>query len=384
MRHENSVFHQLTKQIPWDVFDAAVERYGTGHRVRRLRPRDQFLAMLFAQFSGAQSLRETVAAVQSHSNRLYHLGTRPVARSTLADANASRNPAVYEDLFSEMVRHLHAGFRRKLKRQLRLLDATKLKLTGFSQDWARFSDDLIAAKLHLVYDPDARLPIRADLTPDTVNDITPARAMPIEPGATYVFDLAYYSFQWWHELDRAGCRFVTRLKRHTQLGERIDNALPEASHIRRDCTGTLSRRRGRGQPNPLTRRLREVIVTIDSGRTIRLLTNDLDSPAEEIADLYKTRWEIELLFKWLKQNLMIRRFIGTSENAVRTQVYIALIAYLLLRSAHTAQTAVKGPQQFARLIRANIMHRKPVSNLLRPPERPQKDPRQRTLELNTC
>ena len=382
MRHENSVFHQLTKHIPWPVFDAAVRKHGADHRVRRLRTRDQFLALLFGQLSGARSLREIEHGLASHHNRLYHAGMRGVSRSTLSDANARRPAAVYETVFAEMVRRARPGLRRKLRAPVRLLDATKLKLNDLSADWARFSAAHNAAKLHVVFDPEANLVLRAEVTPDTVNDITPARAIRIEGGATYVFDMAYYSFPWWAELHARNCRFVTRRKSRIRLRDRRERPVAQHGGILSDATGLLSRRlKSTGGRNPFVAPVREVVVARDGKPALHLLTNDLEAPAEEIARLYKQRWEVELLFKWLKQNLSIRRFIGTSENAVRTQVFIALIAFMILRSVHQAQDTITSMQHFARLISLNIMHRRDPTSLRRPTTATEPDRRQATLQF---
>ena len=371
MRHENSVFHQLTKQIPWDVFEQSVTCHGSDRRVRRLRTRDQFLSMLYGQFAGAGSLREIVDGLRSHEARLYHAGLRCVSRSTLSDANAKRSFEVYADVFSEMVRLAQPGLRRKLRAGMRLLDATVVKLSAGRSPWAGFSDKLCAAKLHVVYEPHERLPLRAVVTAGTVNDITPARAMPVEPGATYVFDLAYYSYEWWAELHASGCRFVTRLKTHTKLAIDTEHSCSEGSNILSDRSGRLHKRIGGGRRNPFTDPVREITVATDNGRGLRLVTNDLRTPAEVIAELYKQRWDVELFFKWIKQNLKIKRFLGTSENAVKTQIYIALIAFLILRAAHNAQHAIPRPQNFARIVRFNIMHRKRIDRLIEPISSPQ-------------
>lgn len=371
MRHENSVFHQLTKQIPWSVFERSVTSHGSDRRVRRLRTRDQFLSLLYGQLSGAVSLREIADGLRSQEARLYHAGLRSVSRSTLADANARRPFAVYADVFAEMVRLARPGLRRKLREAIRLIDATTVKLPGMSAPWARFSDAFCGAKVHVVYDPHERVPLRAVVTPGNVNDITPARTMPIEPGATYVFDLGYYSYEWWADLHAAGCRFVTRLKTHSTLTLQSEATVPPGTNIIADRTGLLHKRIGGGRRNPFNRPVREIVITIDNGKTIRLVTNDLDGPAEEIATLYKQRWDIELFFKWIKQNLKIKRFLGTSENAVKIQIYVALIAFLLLRAAHNAQDAIQRPQAFARIVRLNIMHRKRIDSLLKPTLFPQ-------------
>ena len=384
MRHQNSVFHQLTKQVPWSVFDAAVSRHGSDRRVRRLRTRDQFLALLYGQFSGAASLREIEYGLASQAARLYHAGLRGLSRSTLSDANAKRPFEVYADVFAEMARLARPGLRRKLLGAVRLLDATKVNLSGLSATWARFSADHCAAKLHVVYDPHGGVPLRAAVTPDKVNDITPAKAMPIEPGATYVFDLAYYSYDWWAQLHAQGCRFVTRLKKNSPVAVVETRPVAPDGPVLADRIGRLSRRLAASRRNPFDKPVRVVTVAIDSGRRIDLLTNDLDAPAEEIAALYKQRWQIELFFKWIKQNLKIKHFLGVSENAVKIQIYVALIAFLILCAAHGAQTAIPRPQAFARLVRLNIMHRRSLRNIKDPPQIPPPDQRQMNLKLNQC
>ena len=384
MRHQNSVFHQLTKQVPWSVFDDAVSRHGSDRRVRRLRTRDRFLALLYGQLSGAASLREIEYGLASQAARLYHAGLRGVSRSTLSDANAKRSFEVYADVFAEMARLARPGLRRKLRCAVRLLDATKVKLSGLSASWARFSADHCAAKLHVVYDPHGGAPLRAAVTPDKVNDITPAKAMPIEPGATHVFDLAYYSYDWWAELHARGCRFVTRLKRNAPLAVVETRPVAPDGPVLADRIGRLSRRLAASRSNPFDKPVRVVTVALDSGRRIDLVTNDLDAPAEEIAALYKLRWQIELFFKWIKQNLKIKHFLGVSENAVKIQIYVALIAFLILRAAHGAQTAIPRPQAFARLVRLNIMHRRSIRNIKDPPKTPPPDQRQMNLKLNQC
>ena len=381
MRHQNSVFHQLTKHIPWAAFDAAVSRHGSDRRVRRLRTRDQFLALLYGQLSGAASLREIEDALSSQQARLYHAGLRGVSRSTLSDANAKRPFEVYADLFAAMARLARPGLRRKLRGALRLLDATKLNLSGLSADWARFSAHHCAAKLHVVYDPHDEAPLRAVVTPDTVNDITPARAMPIEPGATYVFDLAYYSYEWWAQLEAQGCRFVTRLKKNSPVSLIETRATDPDGPVLADRVARLSKRLASSRQNPFDRPVRLIDVRIDSGKVITLLSNDLDAPAADIAALYKQRWQIELFFKWIKQNLKIRHFLGVSENAVKIQIYVALIAFLILRTAHSAQKAIPRPQAFARLVRLNIMHRRCILNIKDTPKIPPNDERQIELQL---
>lgn len=202
-----------------------------------------------------------------------------------------------------------------------------------------------------------------------------------------MFDLAYYDFAWWAALDANGCRFVSRLKSHTVLDVTAEQAVPQhcrSQGILADRIGLLPRRMAAARRNPFADPVREITVRIDGGAVIRLVTNDLDAPAEEIAGLYKTRWQIELFFKWIKQNLKIARFLGTSENAVRIQIFVALIAYILLRATHAAQTAVARPLAFIRLVRLNIMHRRPIDQLIKPPKPAPRYPDQLSLDLSQC
>ena len=380
MRHQNSVFHDLLKRVPWDIFTGLVCEHGSDKHVRRLSTKDQFIALLYGQLSSGESLREITGGLESHSARLYHVGGRAVKRSTLADANARRPAAVFSGLFSEMVARAQRGLRRKIGEATYLIDATSLRLSGTGSEWAHFSAMACGAKLHVIYDADAERPIYAAVTPARVNDITVAQRMPIEAGATYVFDLGYYDFGWWAALDAAGCRIVTRFKSHTPLTVTAENDVSEGGAILSDRIGLLPQRQARNRRNPFSDPVREVTVKIETGKVLRILCNDLDAPAQEIADLYKRRWEIELFFRWVKQTLRIRHFLGVSENAVRIQIAVALIAYLLLHLAKADQNTVKSPLAFARLVRANLMHRKRIDRLLGPDPTPPGNQKQMALQ----
>ena len=286
MRHHNSVLHGVLKQVPWAVFDKLVEEHGADARVRRLSTRSQLVALLYAQLAGAVSLREIEAAMTSHSARLYHLGASEVSRSTLADANAQRPHQVFSGLFAALVAQAGRGLRKASGEAVRLIDSTGVRLSGVAADWARFSKGVCGAKAHVIYDPDAERPLYLEVTPARVNDITAAQAMPIEPGATYVFDLGYYHYAWWADLDAAGCRLVSRLKKNTPLAVTADQALPEGSALLYDRIGLLPERLSSTRWNPFRDPVREIGVPLDDGKTLRVVTNDLDAPAQEIADLY--------------------------------------------------------------------------------------------------
>lgn len=382
MRHHNTVFHAVLKHVPWRALDRLVDECAANKKVRRLTTQDQFKALLYAQLAGNESLRAIVADFASHSSKLYHVGTGEVSRSTLADANRRRPCVVFTGLLAELMSRCEHRLGRQVADAVYLIDSTGFRLSSLSANWARFTAGVSGAKLHIVYNPDSARPSFAELTPANVNDITVAKAMPIRPGATYVFDLGYYDYAWWAKLDAAGCRIVTRLKVNTPLAVVAANPLPPGSPILTDRTGHLPARQARSRRNPFADAVRELRVRTATGKILRVVTNDLDAPADEIAELYKRRWQIELFFRWVKHALKIRHFFGTSENAVRIQIAVALIAFLLLRMAHSLQNSVPSLLTFTRLVANNLMHRRPIDHLLEPPPPIIKD--QRQLSLNLC
>jgi hypothetical protein len=359
------------------VVDRLVERYEGDGDARGLKAKAHLIALLHAQYCGLQSLRAIETNLRSHAGKLYHLGGCTISKSALATANAERPVEIFGGLLSALMAQLQRGYRRKIGDCVRLIDSTSVQLSRLSDHWARFSAGICGAKAHIIYDPDADQPLYLMVTPANVNDITAAKAMPIEPGATYVFDLGYYDYGWWATLHRAGCRIVTRLKANTPFEVIEQRPVAPGLSILSDRIGCLPKRLAASRRNPMSDRVREVRVMIETGKVLRIFSNDLVASAQDIAALYKRRWAIELFFRWVKQTLKISHFLGTSENAVRVQIVVALIAFVLLRLAHDANKIVISPLAFARLIRANLMDRRAIADLLqttssrRTPEPPQ-------------
>ncbi|WP_036286289.1 IS4 family transposase, partial [Methylosinus sp. PW1] len=308
---KNTVFHDLLKLRPWKTVDALVAQHRADDLVRSFTTRHQLIALLYAQFSGAESLRAVETAMESHRARLYHLGVKAPARSTFADANRSRSPLVFPGLLEHILAQTDRKTRREMKDVVRLIDSTGLQLAGVGCEWARFAAGVCGAKAHAIFDPNLGRPAYHSLTAARVNDIT-AKEMPIEAGATYVFDLGYYDYEWWARLDAAGCGIVTRFKTNTPLCEAKALPLAPGTGFVSDRIGFLPARQAKARKNPMADAVREIVVVTDSGKTLRLLSNDLDAPADEIADLYKRRWLIELFFRLIKQTLRIKRLIGRS------------------------------------------------------------------------
>jgi hypothetical protein len=379
---QHTVLYQLLKHVPEARFKELVKTHGSDDAARGLDSKSQLVALLYGQLSGAEGLRAIVTELESHAERLSELGCDPVRRSTLSEANRHRPAALFGDLLAAVMAQGHRGLRRHMNGATYLIDSTSVRLSALSGRWARFSATACGAKAHIVYDPDADRPIHAVVTPARVTDLTAAKALPIEAGATYVFDLGYYDYGWWAQLHAAGCRIVTRFKTNTPLTVEEKRAVPPASAdggvILSDRVGRLPERQASRRKNPFQAKVREVRVRIETGTVLRILSNDLKATAQDIADLYKRRWQIELFFRWVKQTLNIRHFVGVSENAVRIQIAVALIAFVLLRLAQATQSAIDSPLTFARLVRANLMHRRPIDQLLRPQARPKK---RRTIGL---
>jgi len=364
--HFNTVFRDVVKLVPWGEFEKLVKKFGADDLVRSFTTKRQFLALLFGQLSGAHSLRDIHGAMASHQGRLYHAGAAVPPRSTFADANKNRSSEVFSGLFVHMLAMAARGLRRKMGDAVRLIDSTSLRLAGPGARWARFSADVCGAKAHVVYDPDLGRPVYHMVTAANVNDITAAKEMPIEAGATYVFDLGYYDYAWWAALDAADCRIVTRFKSNTPLEGAKSSPVAPGTGILSDRIGFLPGRQAKNRRNPMQGAVREIVVTMETGGTLRILSNDLDAPAKEIADLYKKRWEIELFFRVMKQTLKIRHFIGRSENAVRVQIAVALIAFLLLSLVRKMAQGDQTLLETTRLVRANLTHRKDFKRLKHP------------------
>lgn len=374
--HQSSIFSSLLKVIPRYRFERMVAEHQGDYRVRHLRCWDQFVALLYAQLAGCQGLRELEAGFNAHAERHYHLGVHAVKRSTLSDANETRPVALYESLFSWLLgQALPEDY--DASEALQLIDSTTIPLNKELFDWAHFRSTKSGVKLHMVYDPNADVPTYFTITPAKKNDMKEAADLPITPGADYVFDRAYNGYAWWQELHDQGCRFVCRLKSSARFSF-LEWRMPEGEGVLADDVIQL---RDDACSAPLRR-----IVYHCSNRNKRLVfvTNDLASPASEIAELYKQRWQIELFFKWIKQNLKIKKFLGTNENAVKIQIIVALIAYLIIRIIQQSLPPNISMKSLTDRIRATIFSRKTIPDLFKPPKIIPKNKQLNQLELIPC
>jgi IS4 transposase len=329
-----SRLQQVLQLLPWGAFDRAVRSHGADRHCKGFDSRSHLLAMIYAQLDGVSSLRQLEASFNQHVRHHYHLNMQPLRRSTLADANRKRNPQVLADTCAALMQCAGRSVRRERKSMLYLLDSTSIALRGQGYEWTGPSATRTPGlKLHLLYAPDESLPAHHSITAANVNDVTEATKLAIEPGATYVFDKAYCDYNWWSRFTAVGARLVTRAKANAAL--RLVKQLPippaAAGVILSDRIERFAHRSNRGGHRNLhAQHVRRIQVARPGKDPLTLVTNDLNSPAAEIAELYKQRWQIELFFKWIKQHLSVKRFLGRSENAVRIQLLTALIVYLLV------------------------------------------------------
>jgi IS4 transposase len=286
--------------------------------------------MVYVQLSGTTSLRQLEAGFNAQAAQHYHLNGRCVKRTTLAEANAKRSPLIFAELLQVLIAQAGRRVRHQRQELLYLLDATTVDLPARSGVPSHSSaHGNHGMKLHVLFEAASATVAHASITLANVNDITEGRKLPIEAQATYVFDKGYCHYNWWHSIDQRGARWVSRFKRDAALNYLSERALGHG--ILRDSVVAFALRTPRGgHRNLYSTPLRRIEVQRPDAAPLVLATNDLHSTAEQIAALYKQRWQIELLFKWIKQHLQIRRFLGHNENAVRIQLLTALIAYTLV------------------------------------------------------
>ncbi|WP_321529741.1 IS4 family transposase [uncultured Desulfuromonas sp.] len=364
MAHCSTVLSQIVRIFPRHEFQALANKHHAGQKFRSFSRWSQFVALLTAQLSGRDSLRDIVENMSAQASKLYHLGVKPFSRATLSRANEQQPHKMYEALFLRLLNRCQSLAPRnkafKLKGKIYLLDASLVDLTLSLFPWAQYRKSKGAAKLHIGLDADGYLPAFVNMTAGKEHEINIARELKWPKGSYIVFDRGYTDYSWYQELTEDGVFFVTRLK---------TNAVTTPGPLRR----------GRKSPGVLRDqqiKLKGVDGTYRKVRyldeetdiTYEFLTNELDLPAATVAQLYKERWQIELFFKWIKQNLRVKSFLGTSYNAVMTQLWIALCAYLVLAFLKFQSKLRHSMQQILRLLQLNLFERRDFMGSFKPPE----------------
>ena len=366
MSHHNTLFSQTLSLIPRHVFQKLERRHKTGRSSRKFGFKEQFTVMAFIQLAARRSMRDGLRCLEAAGNRLYHWGLKNVARSTFADANNSRPVGFFKDLFVEMYGLCAAKAPKhkfRFKSKLFSLDATTIKLCLSLFPWASFRQAKGGVKVHTLLDHDGHIPAFATVTDAKIHESRIAQAMELPKGSIVVFDKGFISYPWFRILGAKGVFFVTRLKRNAVF------KLLERRLVNRK-TGVTSDHIIEVSSRGKSLRLRRIgYRDQETGKHYEFLTNHFRLSAKTIADIYKDRWQIELFFKEIKQNLRIKTFVGNSENAVLIQIYTALTVYLLLAYQKFLSRLGLSVQQLFQLIQLNLLGEASLDELLNPRRR---------------
>jgi hypothetical protein len=366
LAHHNTVFSQLLKLVPRHEFEGLSKQHHSGRSFRTATRWSQFVTMAMGQLSGRISLRDIVENMSAQAHRLYHLGSAKLSRSNLARINEDKPAALYEALFGKLLQRCQSiapthNFR--FKNPLYSLDASTIDLCLSAFPWADFRTTKGAVKLHVGLNHAGYLPEFVTVTDGKKHDVTVARTLNFPKGSIVAIDKAYNDYRWYKQLTDNGIFFVTRLK--TNAKYRVVQRRSVAKEKGLTCdqsiefTGVETAKRC----PVLVRRIgyREPVT----GKHYVFLTNNFKLSAKTIADIYKARWQVELFFKWIKQNLKIKSFVGTTKNAVLTQIWIAMCIYLLIAFIKFQSKLQKSMQQILRLLHLNLFEKRNLMALLR-------------------
>jgi hypothetical protein len=380
------VLAQLMEFLPRRDFNACVARYRGDYRQRSFSCRDQFLTMAFAQLTFRESLRDIVTCLEAVGPKLYHAGFRsPVSRSTLADANRVHDWRIYADFAQVLIRRARRLYASQplaveLEQTVYALDSTTIDLCLSLFPWAKFRRRKGAVKLHTLLDLRGSIPCFVHISHGKMHDVMALDLLPIEPGAFYVMDRGYVDFQRLYRFTQSSAFFVTRGKRNLDATRRERRAVDKTTGLRSDQTIVLAGpKSSRLYPDPLRR-----IAFYDAEHERRLvfLTNNFALPALTIARLYKCRWQVELFFKWIKQHLRIKAFYGTSDNAVKTQVWIAISVYVLVAIVKKKLGIERSLYEILQILSITLFEKTSLFTALRESPEPNTEdpfPNQRTL-----
>jgi len=366
MAHHNTVFSQILKLVPRHEFETLAKAHHQGRSFRTASRWSQFVCLSMAQLTGRNSLRDMVENISAQAHRLYHLGSAKLSRSNLSRINEDKPYELYEALFGKLLKRYQSHVPQHqftFKNKLYSLDASTVDLCLSMFPWAKFKSTKSAVKLHVGLNHQGYLPEFVTITEGNVADITIGRTLEFPKKSIVVIDRGYVDHLWYKRLTQKGIFFVTRLKVTAKFRTLKRHTVDKTTGLTSDQTiQFVSKDKPYKCPIPLRR-----IGYRDpkTGKHYSFLTNNFELPAKTIADIYKSRWQVELFFKWIKQNLKIKSFIGTSKNAVMTQIWVALCMYLLLAFLKFQSKLRKSMQQILRLLQLNLFEKRDLMALLK-------------------
>ena len=366
MPHCNTIFSQILKLVPRHEFETLAKQHHSGRSFRTASRWSQFVTLAMAQLAGRISLRDIVENVSAQAHRLYHLGSAKLTRSNLSRINEDKPYALYEALAGKLLnrcQRMAPGHKFRFKNPLYSLDASTIDLCLSVFPWASFRSTKGAIKLHVGLNHDGYLPEFVTITEGKTSDVEMVRTLTFPSGSIVVVDRGYNDYDWYNQLTEKGVFFVTRRKANAQY--RVINRQPVLKNKGMTSDQTIRLTSIQAAKKCPSRLRRVGYRDIDTGKHYIFLTNNFKLSARSIADIYKARWHVELFFKWIKQNLKIKSFIGTSKNAVMTQIWIAMCVYLLLAFIKFQSKMNKTMQQILRLLQLNLFEKRDLMALLR-------------------
>ena len=366
LSHHNTVFSQLLKLIPRHEFETLAKQHHTGRSFRTASRWSQFVTMAMAQLAGRNSLRDIVENISAQAHRLYHLGSAKLSRSNLSRINDGKPYGLYEALFGKLLHRCQGvvpGHGLRFSNPLYSLDASTIDLCLSVFPWADFRTTKGAVKLHVGLNHSGYLPEFVTVTEGKTHDVIVGRTLEFPKGSIVAVDKGYNDYTWYNELTDKGIFFVTRLKSNAKYRTVSRRPVLKSKGLNSDqtieFTGTQTAKKCPAQLRRIGYR------DAETGKRYVFLTNNFELAAKTIADIYKARWQVELFFKWIKQNLKIKSFVGTGKNAVMTQIWIALCIYLLLAFLKFQSKLKKSTQQILRLLQLNLFEKRDLMGLLR-------------------
>lgn len=380
MSHHNTAFHQLLQPLSRHEFEALAKKHHSGQKLRSATRWDQFIGLAMSQLSGRQSLRDIESSLRSQQHKLYHLGAKPIAKTTLARINEKQPAELYQAVFYKLLGRcsVHSnGHKFRFRNPLYSLDASVIDLSLKLFPWAKCQQTKAAVKLHAGLNNGSLIPEFVALSDGKENDMVEGRRFCFPKDSIVAFDKGYVDYRWFGSLTKQGVSFVTRIRPKAVYKVEKEHAVRSSSQVSYDQTIQLNSPHAEKQGAP---KLRLVGYECpETGRHYRFLTNNFKLAASTIAAIYKDRWQVELFFKAIKQNLKIKAFLGTSRNAVLTQIWIAMISYLLLAYARHCASKGWSVQRILRVIQVSLFEAKPLAELLNPspPDKKKRNPQMR-------
>lgn len=366
------VFSQFLRLLSRYEFQMIVNKYNGDYRTKHFKCWHQLICMMFAHIRQEKSLRNLDIALNAHAKKLYHIGIQQCPKSTFADANERRDYRIYEEFAKALMQQARREYANtqlsiNVDNAIYALDASVIDLTLSVYPWAKFRKKKGAIKLHAMIDLRGNVPAFLSISDGKLHDVKAAPQVPIEPNGIYIVDRGYVDFEWLWSIEQTSAFFVTRLKRSLKWNRIISHSIDKTTGVRADQEIIMtSSRLKKFYP----KRLRKISFRDETqDRTLIFLTNHFALPAETIAALYKARWEIELFFKWIKQNLRVKTFYGTSPNAVKSQIWISMIVYLMIAILKERYQLDVSLSKLLHFLEVNLFEQKPLISIFHPNDR---------------